>query len=102
MTTAAERSLIDRDIAHLVHPLHNQAAHESAKVWVGGKGAYIIDSEGNEYIDCLSGLWNNTAGNGRPDSPMRQPPKCVRWDLSRVMQAVQIPAQLNYRNDSLI
>ena len=67
MTTAAERSLIDRDIAHLVHPLHNQAAHESAKIWVGGKGAYIVDSEGNEYIDCLSGLWNNTAGNGRPE-----------------------------------
>ena len=67
MTTAAERSLIDRDIAHLVHPLHNQAAHESAKIWVGGKGAYIEDSEGNEYIDCLSGLWNNTAGNGRPE-----------------------------------
>ncbi|HJL52844.1 MAG TPA: aminotransferase class III-fold pyridoxal phosphate-dependent enzyme, partial [Arenicellales bacterium] len=67
MTSAAERSLIDRDIAHLVHPLHNQAAHESAKVWVGGKGAYIVDSEGNEYIDCLSGLWNNTAGNGRPE-----------------------------------
>jgi adenosylmethionine-8-amino-7-oxononanoate aminotransferase len=59
--------LIDRDIAHLVHPLHNQAAHESAKIWVGGKGAYIEDSEGNEYIDCLSGLWNNTAGNGRPE-----------------------------------
>ena len=67
MTSAAERSLIDRDIAHLVHPLHNQAAHESAKIWVGGKGAYIEDSEGNEYIDCLSGLWNNTAGNGRPE-----------------------------------
>ena len=59
--------MIDRDIAHLVHPLHNQAAHESAKIWVGGKGAYIEDSEGNEYIDCLSGLWNNTAGNGRPE-----------------------------------
>jgi adenosylmethionine-8-amino-7-oxononanoate aminotransferase len=67
VTTAAERILIDRDIAHLVHPLHNQAAHESAKIWVGGKGAYIEDSEGNEYIDCLSGLWNNTAGNGRPE-----------------------------------
>ena len=67
MTTAAERSLIDRDTAHLVHPLHNPAAHESAKVCVGGKGAYIVDSEGNEYIDCLSGLWNNTAGNGRPE-----------------------------------
>jgi len=67
VTSAAERSLIDRDIAHLVHPLHNQAAHESAKIWVGGKGAYIEDSEGNEYIDCLSGLWNNTAGNGRPE-----------------------------------
>ena len=67
MTNAAERSLIDRDTAHLAHPLHNPAAHASAKVWVGGKGAYIEDSEGNEYIDCLSGLWNNTAGNGRPE-----------------------------------
>ena len=67
MATTAERSLIEKDIAHLVHPLHNPTAHETAKVWVGGKGAFIVDTEGNEYIDCLSGLWNNTAGNGRPE-----------------------------------
>ena len=67
MATAAERSLIEKDIAHLVHPLHNPTAHETAKVWVGGKGSFIVDTEGNEYIDCLSGLWNNTAGNGRPE-----------------------------------
>ena len=100
MTTAAERSLIDRDIAHLVHPLHNQAAHESAKIWVGGKGAYIEDSEGNEYIDCLSGLWNNTAGNGRPEladaaaAQMRQMAFVSGYAGSSTPRAIQLSARL--------
>ena len=63
--TATSAALIERDDAHLIHPLHSQAMHAGGKVWVEGRGATLIDAEGNEYIDGLAGLWNNTAGNGR-------------------------------------
>ena len=65
MSNDAEAALLDRDSAHLIHPLHSQAVHSTGKVWVGGEGAFLIDANGDRYIDGLSGLWNNTAGNGR-------------------------------------
>ncbi len=67
MSNNAETALVDRDCAHLIHPLQNRAAHTGAKVWVGGEGAFLIDANGDRYIDGLSGLWNNTAGNGRTE-----------------------------------
>ncbi len=65
MSNNAEVALIERDNAHLIHPLHSRSGHVGGKVWVGGEGAYLIDANGDRYIDGLSGLWNNTAGNGR-------------------------------------
>ena len=32
---AQQQQFVDRDAAHLVHPLHNPAAHASARVWAG-------------------------------------------------------------------
>jgi adenosylmethionine-8-amino-7-oxononanoate aminotransferase len=62
-----ETSLLHRDAAHLIHPLHSPKGHVGGKVWVGGKGAFLIDANGDRFIDGLSGLWNNTAGNGRSE-----------------------------------
>ena len=67
MLNDAETVMLDRDAAHLIHPLHNPAGHAKGKVWVGGEGEYLIDANGDRYIDGLSGLWNNTAGNGRSE-----------------------------------
>ncbi len=61
----AEAALLDRDMAHLIHPLHSKAAQSGGKVWVGGEGEFLVDANGDRYIDGLAGLWNNTAGNGR-------------------------------------
>ncbi len=62
----AEAALLERDLTYLIHPLHNPAAHGAGgKVWTGGEGAFLVDANGDRFIDCLSGLWNNTAGNGR-------------------------------------
>ena len=33
-----QQEWVDRDATHLVHPLHNPAAHASARVWTGEKG----------------------------------------------------------------
>ena len=65
MSNDAEAALIDRDAAHLIHPLHSRSGHSSGKVWVAGEGAYLIDANGDRFIDGLAGLWCNTAGNGR-------------------------------------
>ena len=67
MLNNEESILLDRDAAHLIHPLHSPAGHSSGKVWVGGEGEYLIDANGGRYLDGLSGLWNNTAGNGREE-----------------------------------
>ncbi len=66
MTTTKE-GLLSRDQAHLIHPLHNPGVHQRAHVWVRGEGAILTDSEGNQYIDGLSGLWNVVAGHGRSE-----------------------------------
>jgi adenosylmethionine-8-amino-7-oxononanoate aminotransferase len=61
----SETELLERDSSHLIHPLHAPSAHRAGKVWETGEGAYLIDADGKRFIDGLSGLWNNTAGNGR-------------------------------------
>ena len=67
MSNLNEAAMLERDNAHLIHPLHNRAAHAAAKVWVRGEGAFLIDEKGDRFIDGLSGLWNNTAGHGRSE-----------------------------------
>ena len=65
MSNDANAALIERDIDHLLHPLHSKALQASGRVWERGEGSYLYDANGDRYIDGLSGLWNNTAGNGR-------------------------------------
>ena len=65
MPSQANAALLERDAAHLIHPLHARAAHAGGHVWVKGEGATLIDADGRRCIDGLAGLWNNTAGHGR-------------------------------------
>ena len=63
MSTTA--TLLPRDQAHLIHPLHDPALHRDGKVWTKGSGAVLTDADGRDYLDGLAGLWNVTAGHGR-------------------------------------
>lgn len=64
-TRAAPAALIEADQAHLIHPLHTAADHQTPIVLVAGDGAVLRDAEGREYIDGLASLWNVNAGHGR-------------------------------------
>ena len=57
--------LLDRDLAHLIHSLHEPQFHLGGRVWASGSGAVLTDTEGRECLDGLAGLWNVTAGHGR-------------------------------------
>ena len=66
-TNDTNAALVDRDIEHLIHPLHNRKLHGGAHVWTHGEGHMLVNANGEKFIDGLSGLWNNTAGNGRKE-----------------------------------
>lgn len=65
MSNNANTALLARDQDHLIHPLHHRAMHADGRVWVRGDGAILVDANGDQCIDGLAGLWNNTAGHGR-------------------------------------
>lgn len=59
------QDLLARDLASLIHPQHDPAVQRSGRVWIRGHGAILVDADGKEYIDGLSGLWNVVLGHGR-------------------------------------
>ncbi|MFN4312382.1 MAG: aspartate aminotransferase family protein [Ferrovibrio sp.] len=52
-------SMAARDIAHVMHPYTNLVKHETAGPLVieRGKGIYVYDDQGQEYIEGMAGLW---------------------------------------------
>ncbi len=66
MNTALGNSLASRDIASLVHPYTNLAKHpsEGPLIIERGKGIYVYDDSGKEYIEGLAGLWCTALGFG--------------------------------------
>jgi len=60
-----QAELLKRDLASLIHPLHDPKAHRAGHVWVRGEGAMLFDADGKAYIDGLAGLWNVALGHGR-------------------------------------
>jgi len=65
VTAPRVSELLTRDLASLIHPLHEPKTHRSGRVWVRGHGAMLVDADGKEYIDSLAGLWNVALGHGR-------------------------------------
>src|ERR1700730_6948170 len=60
-------ALLDADKRHLIHPLHHPRDHVSARIFARGEGAILHTSDGKEYIDGLSALWNVNIGHGRKE-----------------------------------
>ena len=60
----APNSAAARDIAHVMHAYTNQVAHQRKGPFMvsGGKGIYIYDENGKEYIESLCGLWCASLG----------------------------------------
>ena len=67
MNSDQYQDLIDRDVAHLLHPQNNEAEHGKGLVLEKGDGVILTDVQGKEYIDGLSSLWNVAVGHGRKE-----------------------------------
>src|SRR6185312_13758837 len=63
----AADALVVADQRHLIHPLHHPKDHANARIFVEGRGAMLRTSDGREFIDGLSCLWNVNIGHGRKE-----------------------------------
>ncbi|MDR2789283.1 MAG: aminotransferase class III-fold pyridoxal phosphate-dependent enzyme [Candidatus Accumulibacter sp.] len=67
-TQASRPRLHAEDIAHVVHPYSNLAAHDERgpTLIVRGEGCYIHDDSGKRYLEGMSGLWCAALGFSEP------------------------------------
>ncbi len=62
------KTLFDRDLAHLWHPCTQMKDHEWLPVVPikSGKGVWLEDFEGKRYLDAISSWWVNLFGHSNP------------------------------------
>ena len=58
---------MDRD--HFIHPYTDFAtfAEEGSQIITEAEGAYVIDAQGNRFLDGIAGLWCVNIGHGRKE-----------------------------------
>ena len=66
-----------RAVETLIHPYSNQDAirHTGPTVFERGKGVYIYDVDGKQYLEGMAGLWSTSLGFSEPrlaDAAARQ------------------------------
>lgn len=61
------RSILDIDRDHLIHPVTSFHGHEArgATLLESGKGMWLRDMDGNELLDAFAGLWCVNVGYGQ-------------------------------------
>ncbi|HJT41725.1 MAG TPA: aspartate aminotransferase family protein [Sphingobium sp.] len=67
MMLTPNRSLIDIDRDHLIHPVTSFRGHEARGVTLlqSGKGMWLTDLDGNKLLDAFAGLWCVNVGYGQ-------------------------------------
>ena len=62
-------ALVERDLASVWHPFtqHSVWAQDRPLVIDRGEGAYLVDTDGNRYLDGCSSLWVNVHGHRVPE-----------------------------------
>ncbi|GLU29701.1 aspartate aminotransferase family protein [Brucella sp. NBRC 12950] len=68
MSGKLSNSLAHTDISTILHPYTDARAHErdGPVIIDRGKGIYVYDSNGKEYIEGLAGLWSVAVGFDEP------------------------------------
>ncbi|WP_423907244.1 aspartate aminotransferase family protein [Candidatus Spongiihabitans sp.] len=69
MRTYHTAQLRELDAKHYMHPFtdHKGMRENGARIITGAENIYIYDSDGNKYLDAMSGLWCVNIGYGRTE-----------------------------------
>jgi 4-aminobutyrate---pyruvate transaminase len=62
-------ALANTDVAHFIHGYTNLASHRriGPHIITRGKGIYVYDEQGREYIEAAAGMWCATFGFSEPE-----------------------------------
>jgi 4-aminobutyrate--pyruvate transaminase len=65
--SALLNSLQARDTAYMLHPFTNLVEHKAQgpQIIARGKGIYVYDDAGREFLDSGAGLWSVSLGYGQ-------------------------------------
>jgi len=69
MNGVSTEQLREWDRRHVWHPFTQMRdwEHEAPLVIVKGEGIWLIDSDGNRYLDGVASMWTNVHGHCRPE-----------------------------------
>ena len=69
MEAGTTAEIIERDRRHLIHPyqVFDTVMEEDVLPIGRGAGARLVDSDGNEYLDAVGGMWCTNIGLGRDE-----------------------------------
>ena len=96
----AELQALDRK--HYIHPFtdHTDMYKKGTRIITGAENIYIYDSDGNKYLDGMSGLWCVNIGYGRTELAeaaklqMEQLPYYNSFFLTAQLPAVELAEML--------
>jgi len=69
MEAGTTAEIIERDRRHLIHPyqVFDTVMEEDVLPIGRGAGARLVDTDGNEYLDAVGGMWCTNIGLGRDE-----------------------------------
>lgn len=69
MDAGTTSEIVERDRRHLIHPyqVFDTVLVDDVLPIDRGAGAYLVDSDGNEYLDAVGGMWCTNIGLGRDE-----------------------------------
>lgn len=87
METPDRKTLEEWDDRYVWHPFtpHSVYREEDPLLVVEADGHYLIDPEGNRYLDGVSSIWCNTFGHRRPEID-----QAIRDQLDKVAHATML------------
>ena len=96
------RSLIEIDRSHLIHPVSSFRGHEAhgARILTSGKGMWLKDANGRELLDAFAGLWCVNVGYGQESiveaaaAQMRQLPYATGYFHFSSEPAIRLAGEL--------
>lgn len=71
-------NLKEKDTKHIIHPWSDLGSDTEPTIIESGEGIHVFDTDGNRYIDSISGMWCVNLGYGNKEMADAIAQQCVQ------------------------